>query len=116
MGERAARHAGCPPELDRRIRELSPLRVPGAFGGGGAVRAEGPVGRLRRAARAGHGAGAGGGGDCASRRTERWPGASASERSEPNRESEQDMAIYMKVEGVKGRVTATGYEDHIEVE
>jgi type VI secretion system secreted protein Hcp len=26
------------------------------------------------------------------------------------------MAVYMKVEGVKGRVTAEGYKDHIEVE
>ena len=26
------------------------------------------------------------------------------------------MAIYMKVDGVKGRVTATGYAEHIEVE
>jgi len=26
------------------------------------------------------------------------------------------MAVYMKVEGVKGRVTAEGYKDHLEVE
>src|SRR5262249_28582305 len=42
--------------------------------------------------------------------------ATGYERQKPNQESEPDMAIDMKVDGVKGRVTATGYEDHIEVE